>query len=129
MDFSNEISRGAALFEAGRFEEAADLFRGLSANEMLSRTERIIAAMNLAVTYDKMGHPDTAASTYEFAVGLSLEDYILVQDNRAGFLHRIGRVDEAIAVWEQLLQLEFLAADRADAYRHNISVAKGQRAR
>ena len=123
MDFSSEISRAAGLFEAGKLVEAAEIFRQLSTKEDLDRTGRIIATINLAVTYDKMGHADHAVSTYEYGMGIATEDYLLAQGNRATYLHKIGRVKEAVRIWEHLLTLEFLSPEREKAYRHNIEVS------
>jgi tetratricopeptide (TPR) repeat protein len=124
--FADEITRGAALFEAGRLAEAAEVFKRLCEQEDLPRTGRSIAAVNLAVTYDKMGHPDHAVATHEYGVGVATTDYVFAQENRAAYLHAIGRVADAIAVWEHLLTLEFLPADRAAAFRQNLDVAAGR---
>jgi tetratricopeptide (TPR) repeat protein len=126
MEFASEISRGAALFESGRLAEAAEVFKRLCEQEDLPRMSRSIAAVNLAVTYDKMGHPDHAVATYAYGVGVVTADYVFAQAERAAYLHRIGRVEEAVALWEHLLDLEFLDAERAAAFRQNVAVATQQ---
>jgi tetratricopeptide (TPR) repeat protein len=127
MDFANEISRGAALFESGKLADAADVFKRLCEQEDLPGKGRAIAAVNLAVTYDKMGHPDHAVATYEYGVGVVTADYVFAQEHRAGYLYTLGRVDDAVAVWSHLLELEFLAPERAAVFRHNVELATQQR--
>jgi tetratricopeptide (TPR) repeat protein len=126
MEFADEITRGAQLFEAGQLAAAAGVFKQLCELEELGAKGRAIAAVNLAVTYDKMGHPGHAVATHEFGVGLVTTDYIFAQENRAAYLHKIGRADDAIAVWEHLLQLEFLHPQQAESFQHNINVARGR---
>jgi tetratricopeptide (TPR) repeat protein len=123
MDFAEEITTGAALFEAGRMAEAAEVFKRLCEKEDLARTARSIAAVNLAVTYDKMGHPDHAVATYEYCVGVATIDYVFAQEQRADYLQKLGRVDDAVRVWSHLLDLEFLAPDRAQAIRQKLEAA------
>ena len=123
--FADEIMRGAGLFEAGRLAEAAEVFKRLCEQEELPRSGRAIAAVNLAVTYDKMGHVDHAVATHEYGVGVVTADYVFAQENRAAYLYKVGRVDDAVAVWEHLLTLEFLPPDRAAAFKQNIQTASG----
>ena len=52
-------------------------------------------------------------------------DYAFAQENRAAYLHKIGRVDDAIGIWRHLLDLEFLPQNRIDALRHNLAIAGG----
>lgn len=127
MDFANEITRAAALFEAGNLTEAATVFKQLCEQENLARGARSIAAVNLAVTYDKMGHPEHALASYEYGVGVVTTDYVFAQDHRAAYLFKLGRTDEAVAVWERLLELEFIEPERAEALRQNIKSALDKR--
>ena len=62
MDFADEITRAAGLFEQGKFSEAAHVFKGLAEKADLDPSGRVIAAANLAVTYDRMGQPDDAVT-------------------------------------------------------------------
>jgi pentatricopeptide repeat protein len=123
MDFADEITQGAALFESGKLAEAAAIFKRLCEDEKLPGMGRAIAFVNLAVTYDKMGHPDHAVAAHEYGVGAVVGDYVFAQDNRASYLFKIGRVDEAIEIWEHLLDLDFVPQDKADRIRHNLDVA------
>ena len=123
MDFAGEITRGAALFEAGKLTEAAQVFKQLCELEELPAKGRSIAAVNLAVTYDKMGHPDHAVATYAFGASVATGDYVFAQEHRAAYLAKVGRTDEAVAVWEHLLDLEFLAPDRAQSFRQQVEAA------
>jgi tetratricopeptide (TPR) repeat protein len=129
MNFGDEITRGAQLFESGQLAEAAAVFRQLCEDPSVPTKGRAIAAFNLATTYDKMGHTDHAVATHEYAVGIVTDDYLFAQEGRAAYLHKIGRLDDAIALWDRLLDLEFVEARRADAYRNNVEVARAQRSR
>src|SRR4051812_26203135 len=124
MEFADEITHAAGLFKTGRLAEAAEIFKRLCEREDLGSAGRVIAAHNLATTYDKMGHPDHAVATHEFGVGLVTSDYAFAQENRADYLHRIGRTEEAVAVWQHLLTLEFLDTERAERVRHNLGAAE-----
>ncbi len=127
MGFDDEIMRAAGFFEAGKLAEAAEIFKRLCEQEDLGRAGRMIAAVNLAATYDKMGHPDHAVQTYEYGVSVTTVDYVFAQERRADYLFTLGRVDDAIAVWEHLLALEFLAPDRAEPLRQNLNAALARR--
>jgi hypothetical protein len=123
MNFADEITRAAALFESGDLGAAAEVFKRLCEDERLPEPQRAIAAVNLAVTYDRMGHVDHAVATHAYAAGVATEPYAFAQESRAAYLHKVGRVDEAVAVWRHLLDLEFLPANRAAAIRHNLATA------
>jgi tetratricopeptide (TPR) repeat protein len=127
MDFGDEITRGAQLFESGKLAEAAELFKRLAEKEDLGRAGRAIASVNLAVTYDRMGHPDHAVAAYEYGVGVVVTDYVFAQEHRAAYLFNIGRIDDAIGVWEHLLDLDFLPQQRADAFRQSLDAAIAKR--
>ena len=126
-DLDNEILHGAQLFEQGNLTDAAAIFKRLCEREDLPHGIRAIMAHNLATTYDKMGHPDHAIATYEYGVSLAVINYVFAQENRANYLFQRKQYDEAIAVWEHLLGLDFLADDSAAAIRHNADQARAQR--
>lgn len=123
MNFADEISRAAALFESGDLNGAAEAFKRLCETETIGAGGRAIAAVNLAVTYDKMGHVDHAIAAHEYGASIATGDYAFAQESRAAYLHKVGRADEAIAIWRHLLDLEFLPQNRTDAVRHNLAVA------
>ena len=125
MDFAAEITRGATLFESGDLAGAAEVFKRLCELKDLPNKSRAIAAVNLAVTYDKMGHPDHAVAAYEYGAGVMTDDYVFAQEHRAAYLSKVGRADEAAAVWQHLLDLEFLPPDRAAAFRRHLAAAGG----
>jgi tetratricopeptide (TPR) repeat protein len=127
MNFADEITRAAGLFEQGNLSEAAEVFKGLAEKQDLEAGGRAIAAYNLAVTYDKMGHPDHAVRTYEYGVGLVTQNYVYAQQRRAEYLHQIGRLDDAIAVWEHLADLEFIAPESLAVVQQNLATAQAQR--
>ena len=125
MNFADEITRGAGLFESGDLAGAAEVFKRLCETETIGAGGRAIAAVNLAVTYDKMGHADHAVAAHEYGASVVTTDYAFAQENRAAYLHKVGRVDEAIAIWRHLLDLEFLPQNRIDAIRHNLAASGG----
>jgi tetratricopeptide (TPR) repeat protein len=125
MDFGQAITAAAAAFESGDLAGAAEAFKRLCEDETIGAGGRAIAAVNLAVTYDKMGHVDHAVASHEYGASVVTSDYAFAQENRAAYLHKIGRVDDAIAIWRHLLDLEFLPQNRIDALRHNLAVAGG----
>ena len=127
MDFADEITRAAGLFEAGKLTEAAEIFKGLAEKETIDPSGRVIAAANLAVTYDRMGHPDHAVSTYEYGVSLVTQGYVYAQERRAEYLFKLGRVDDAIEIWEHLAGLEFIAADWLATVQQKLAAAHAQR--
>ena len=127
MDFADEITRAAGLFEQGKLTEAAEIFKGLAEKEDLDPSGRVIAACNLAVTYDKLGHRDHAVSTYEYGVSLVTQGYVYAQERRAEYLFKLGRADDAIAVWEHLAGLEFIAADWLATVEQKLATANAQR--
>jgi len=127
MDVDAEILRAAQLFESGNYADAAAIFKQLCEREDLPHGIRAICAHNLATTYDKMGHAEHALGTYEYGVSLTVINYVFAQENRANYLFQLKRYDEAIAIWEHLLTLDFIAEDRAAGVRHNLGAAKAQR--
>ncbi len=122
-----EMIRAAQIFEQGNYAEAAAIFKRLCEREDLSHGVRAVLAHNLATTYDKMGHPDHALATFEYGVSLVVTDYVFAQENRANYLFQRQQFDEAIHIWDHLLALDYLPADRAAAIRHNLDQARAQR--
>lgn len=125
--WQDEMTRAANLFESGNLADAAAIFKRLCEREDLSNGVRAMLAHNLATTYDRMGHPEHAISTHEYGVSLAMRDYVFAQQNRAAYLAGIKRADEAIAIWEQLLTLDFLADQSADTIRRNIDTVRAAR--
>ena len=120
------MTHAANLFEAGELADAAAIFKRLCEREDLSNGIRAMLSHNFATTYDKMGHPEHAISTHEYGVSLALRDYVFAQQNRAAYLAGIKRNDEAIAIWEQLLALDFIADTSAEAIRRNIETVRAR---
>jgi tetratricopeptide (TPR) repeat protein len=123
-DVNAEIVRAAELFEKGSLADAAAIFKQLCEREDIPHGVRAVCAHNLAMTYDKMGHPDHALATFEYGVSLTVINYVFAQENRANYLFQRKRFDEAIGIWEHLLALDFLAEDRAAGIRHNLEQAR-----
>lgn len=124
--WQDEMTHAAHLFEAGQLADAAAIFKRLCEREDLSNGIRAMLAHNLATTYDKMGHPEHAISTHEYGVSLAVRDYVFAQQNRAAYLAGIGHNDEAIAIWEQLLTLDFIADTSAEAIRRNTETVRAR---
>lgn len=121
------MQQGAVLFESGQLQEAADIFRRLCEQADLPSSHRAVNAVNLATVYDKMGHVDHAVAMHDYCVGLSVDPYVWAQNARAQYLLKIGRVEDAIGVWQHLTDLEFLPADRAEAVRNGLDLALAKR--
>jgi Tfp pilus assembly protein PilF len=121
---NDQIMEGAKFFEEGQYAQAAEVFLKLCERADAPSDERAFMGMNLAVTYDKMGHTEQAAESYEFAAGMAMRSYVNVQERRAAYLYENDRKDEAIAVWEHLISLDLLMPERQEIIKHNLNQAR-----
>lgn len=118
--------RGAKLVDEGKLTEAAECFRALAERQDLAEGTRCVMAVNLATVYDKMGHVDTAIQTYEYASGLIVRGFAWIEERRAQFLFERDRIDDAIAVWEGILALPFVAEEVAQRCEQNLATARAK---
>lgn len=83
--------------------------------------------MNLAVTLTTMGRPDEASLADDQAIGLERRWYRgWARAQKADWLHRLGRTDEAIREFESLAREGWTNGHERAAYAHNIDVLRAQ---
>ncbi len=123
MDWHEECVTAADLFEKGDYATAADIFVRLCEREDIADMDRAYMGYNLARTHDKLGDPESAAASYDFAASMAIKPYVWFQELRAAYLYEHGRRDDAVAVWEHLLTLDLLLPERRAAIEHNLKAA------
>lgn len=123
----------ATLMLAGKFAGRGDHADAITvmvpwASWNLPPFENTILAVNLAQMFLQTGRPDEALVWYDW--GIEHERTIrrtFVAQHRAAALYELGRRDEAVQAWRELLAGGWLEEKERDAVAANLRVAEQRR--
>jgi tetratricopeptide (TPR) repeat protein len=129
MDYEEYVNRAhqaAQSVEAGEYEQALATFQSLLASD-ISDIDKAMMCSNIGVVLESMGREQEALASY--ARGMSHErphSRIYVAEQRAGYLYRLGRLEESLKAYEELLYRSSLTEEEKNRLRHNIATLREQ---
>lgn len=124
--YSEAAQHAAGLFEAGKHDEAIAAFRALAAMD-ISDIDRSMMYYNLARVYEKKGDPRGALPWYERGVACERQHRrFLVTEAMAYALSEMGKVDESVRLYEDLLTRKELTESDKVRISANIAVLRAK---
>lgn len=107
-DYFNRATEASNHADRGEHHEAIAIFRALL-DEDISDLDKATMSMNIAICCEHLKLPDDALAWYDAAIALE-EPHLRFQctENKANCLYRLGRLPEAIAIYERLMTFPFL---------------------
>jgi tetratricopeptide (TPR) repeat protein len=113
-------------------ERASDLVLAQDYAQAIAVLEEIIASdlpdydkammcLNTAVVYDKWGKPDEALTSYARAMDYERSTgSCFVAQHRAAYFSQLGRYDESLRCYEELLRRDDVSPQDRDMFAKNI---------
>ena len=119
--YASLANRASDLVDAGEHQAAIDVLAQL-VDSVLPDFDKAMMSLNIATVRDKMGDHDGALASY--AVALEYErntESCFVAQQRAAYLARLGRYDEAISVYRSLLERPDIKPEEGEMFVANIA--------
>lgn len=126
--YTRDIQTAVELFESGRLEEAALAWRAMASDPTLPLPDRAVQLKNLALTCTKLERIDDAEAAFDEAIGI--EERLprgYLREEKAAWLVERGRLGEAVAIYEWLLEQYWLDSSQIRRCQHNLASLSGPR--
>jgi tetratricopeptide (TPR) repeat protein len=109
QEYIQRVQKTSKLIKEARFQEAVDSFYQLYLSD-ISEIDRAEICANLAVVYDRMGNTEDALAWYEKGVSCE-QNYCRydVTEKKAQYLSLLGHNDQAVLIYESLIQQPFVS--------------------
>jgi tetratricopeptide (TPR) repeat protein len=126
QDYIQRVQQATQLIHDAHFKEAVEALYQLFLSD-ISDLDKADICSNLAEVYDRMGNTDLAMTWYE--KGISLEqDYCryAIVEKKAQCLSQLGRNDQAVSIYESLIQQPFVTEAEKERMRKVIQTLLGK---
>ena len=119
-DYYETAQKVSTLVDETRFDEAMRLLRGLIDSD-LADLDKSAMCVNMAIVLQKMQRNEEALQWYDRGIGYeALYLRFFVAESKAGFLHQLGRSQESLEIYSQLLGQPYLNAQENERMRNNV---------
>ena len=129
MDYDEYVAlaqEGAGWDEAGEHEKAVEVFRRLVASD-ISDVDKAMMCHNMGVVQEKMGKEQEALASYERGMAYERQHgRILVAEQRAAYLYRLGRLAESLRAYEEIMYRASLTEEEKYRIRYNVAALREQ---
>lgn len=118
--------QGAEADAAGDFEKAVNIFYQLLSTD-ISDVDKAMMCHNIGVIQEKMGKEQEALASFER--GMSYERVhgrIVVAEQRAAYLYRLGRLADSLRAYEELLYRSSLTEEEKHRMKYNVAALRGE---
>lgn len=118
--YASLANRASDLVEAGEHQQAIDVLAQLVDSD-LPDFDKAMMSLNIATVRDKMDDPEGALADY--AIALEYErrtDSYFVAQQHAAYLAKLGRYDEGIAVYRELIERADVKAEDREVFAANV---------
>ena len=118
--YASLANRASDLVEAGEHQQAIDVLAQLVDSD-LPDFDKAVMSLNIATVRDKMDDPEGALADY--AIALEYErrtDSYFVAQQHAAYLAKLGRYDEGIAVYRELIERADVKAEDREVFAANV---------
>lgn len=104
QEYVRSAQRASKLVESGDYEGAIQVLRKLVSSD-ISRIDKAMMCLNLAIVYDKMGRLEDALFWYDEGADYErVHDRYYVAERKAAYLAEQGRYRESLDEYENLLR-------------------------
>jgi tetratricopeptide (TPR) repeat protein len=118
--------QAAQCVEQEQYAEALIQFQAL-ANSDISDLDKAMAYHNMAYVLENLGQEQEAIASYD--KGISYEkrhSRFFVTEQKAAYLSRLGRTQECLRLYQELVTKPFLKEEEKYRFQHNIQVLQNQ---
>jgi tetratricopeptide (TPR) repeat protein len=119
--YTSLAQRASDLVTAGEYAQALALLEEIIAGD-LPDYDKAMMCLNTAVVYDKWGKPDDALTSYARAMDYERSTgSCFVAQHRAAYFSQLGRYDESLRCYEELLRRADLSPEDRDMFAKNVA--------
>jgi tetratricopeptide (TPR) repeat protein len=120
QEYLQQVQQVSQLIQEARFKEAVAALYQLILSD-ISEIDKADMCANLAVVYDRMGNSDEAMVWYEKGVSVE-QNYCRfdVIEKKAQYLSQLGSNDQAVTIYESLMQQPFVSEGDKERMRKTI---------
>ena len=118
--YASLANRASDLVEAGEHQQAIDILAQLVDSD-LPDFDKAMMSLNIATVRDKMD--DSEGALADYAIALEYErrtDSYFVAQQHAAYLAKLGRYDEGIAVYRELIERADVKAEDREVFAANV---------
>ncbi|HMB94123.1 MAG TPA: hypothetical protein VKP65_24960 [Rhodothermales bacterium] len=127
MDYDQYVAlaHGAAqLVEQEQYAAALAQFQALTTSD-ISDIDKAMAYYNMAFVLEQVGQNQEALASYDKGISYErMHSRFFVTEQKAAYLARLGRNQESLRLYEDLLTKRFLQEEDTYRIRHNIQVLR-----
>lgn len=129
MDYSeyvNLVQKADQLVRKGDYNSALELLRSLVESD-LADADKAVMCVNIAIIWDKLGQPEEALRWYGRGIAYERRSRgHFAAESRAAYLAQLGRLEESLLAYEDLLAQESLDEQTRERVRQNINWLRAQ---
>ena len=119
--YTSLAHRASELVTAGDYAQALAVLEEIIASD-LPDYDKAMMCLNTAVVYDKWGKPGDALTSYARAMDYERSTgSCFVAQHRAAYFSQLGRYDESMRCYEELLRRSDLSPEDRDMFTQNIA--------
>jgi tetratricopeptide (TPR) repeat protein len=124
MNVDEQVAAAAALFNDGKYGEAAAVFNAIIKDPDVAHDAKAYMCHNVALCCESAGDIAGAIESYKSAVAWSLTQFAYLQSQQAQLLHRAGRNAEAAALLRDCSTIAYLSQGDKEAFAKAASAYK-----
>jgi tetratricopeptide (TPR) repeat protein len=120
-EYRQLTQQAATLVGEGRFGQAIDVLNRLIGSNISDR-DKAMMCLNLAFVYDKMDKSPEALTWYDQGIAYERRHcQFHVTESKAAYLANQGRIDESLAIYEELARQPYLLESDKERIRGAIA--------
>lgn len=120
-EYESAIQRGAELSRSGDLEGAGRLFQQLAAEPGLTDMDRAYMLHNAAVSLQRVAPAEEVERLFDEGIALERKWFrSSIREAKAKWLETIGRRDEAVDIYTDLMHEEWLTAGQRRGFEEAI---------
>lgn len=129
MEYDHYVARAhqaAQLAEQEQYAEALTQFQALTTSD-ISDIDKAMTYNNIAFVLEKLGKEQEALASYDKGISYErMHSRFFVTEQKAAYLARLGRYQESLRLYEELLTKRFLQEEDKYRIRHNIQMLRDE---
>lgn len=129
MDYQEYVRRVQEVdrrVQRGDYTSALELLHSLVESD-LADADKAVMCVNIAIIWDKLGQPEEALRWYGRGMGYERRSGgHFAAESRAAYLARLGRLEESLLAYEDLLAQESLDEQTRERVHRNIQMLRAQ---
>lgn len=126
QDYTLQAQQVASSVESENYKEALSLLQVLLDSD-LSDLDKSMMCVNVAVVYDKLQQSAESLRWYDEGIAYEVRhSHFFVEERKAEYLFYLGREEESVEIYEELLTRDYLMESDKERIRHNVKIIRGE---